>query len=79
MMKDFNIGQANSIKIINPKTVKIEKLESRWLITINNLIEFTVESADQLPDWIIENYIGRPVGWNRTISVIDSKDLTDDR
>lgn len=78
-MKDFTIDQANSIKIINPKTIKIEKLEFRWRITVDNLIEFTIESADQLPDWIIENYIGKSVGWTRTMTVIDGEGVTDGR
>lgn len=71
-MKDMymHIDQANSIKIINPQTIKIEKLEFRWLITINDTVEFTIESADLLPDWVINNY-DRPIGWNRMVAVTE--------
>lgn len=75
-MKDFSIDQANNISFINSRTIKIEKLEFRWRVTVDDTVEFTIESADQLPDWIIKNY-DRPIGWSRIISVIDSEDIAD--
>lgn len=71
-MKDLHIDQANNVAIINPQIIKIEKLEFRWRVTINDLMEFTVESADQLPDWIIQNPLNRQVGWTRTVTVTET-------
>lgn len=67
----INIDRVDNFVIVNPKTIRIEKLEFRWRVTINDSIEFTVESAEQLPEWIITHVTVRPVGWTRIITVSD--------
>ena len=71
-MKDIKICQITTLNIINPQTIKLQKMEHRWRVTINDLMEFTIESADQLPDWIIQNSLNRQVGWTRTITITET-------
>ena len=53
-MNDINIAQVQSLSVNDPQSVKIEKLDFRWKIVIGDTMEFTVESLDQLPDWMNE-------------------------
>ena len=71
-MEHLHFNEVNSVTVKGIKKIRIEKQSFRWLVTINDIIEFTIESGEELPTWVMDRVKGRKVGWNRTITVTES-------